>query len=374
MFHHKEIHQTDLHAWRHKQIMSDTRFTFPPPPPPPPPAASQFQSGYSQPARGNRGYNGQRTRGGRDSHGNARGEGRGGSAYGHFSSSHSPNRYGGNNDGHSSSESSSHTSREPANANGRYPLPNYPSIQQPQYPSNLRQEYGQQLPNYAPTFSGLHRPTNEYSMNWQNPPAGSHLNPKFLNQFQNQGGPLAQSTIPTYQSAKFEQYGFTGQPQPMGPPIRMGFSDNQYGQQASPDQYTNNVSPPSLNGGSTIPQISTSPYQPGIPDFTNHFSNHRKRGLKRGRSEASSRSQTQNPEPQAAPAVPAFGGPLPLPSKPPSIVEPSQKPRRKRRKHNQLGLTPKTEEHESSEEEEDDADEESKLAANASGSSNGAPM
>jgi hypothetical protein len=50
--------------------------------------------------------------------------------------------------------------------------------------------------------------------------------------------------------------------------------------------------------------------------------------------------------------------------KPPPAVD-AANPRKKKRKHNQLGLTPKTEDHESSEE--DDVDEESKLAPAAAG-------
>jgi len=49
--------------------------------------------------------------------------------------------------------------------------------------------------------------------------------------------------------------------------------------------------------------------------------------------------------------------------KPPVPQERPAKRGKKKRKHNQLGLTPKTEEHESSEEEEDDIDEEARLAA-----------
>jgi hypothetical protein len=65
---------------------------------------------------------------------------------------------------------------------------------------------------------------------------------------------------------------------------------------------------------------------------------------------------------QVAPAVPSFGIPLPL--KPPAPLETGRK-RKKKRRHNQLGLTPKTLEHESSEEEGNDIDEEAKLAVAA---------
>ena len=90
------------------------------------------------------------------------------------------------------------------------------------------------------------------------------------------------------------------------------------------------------------------------------------RGRKRNRSEAFRPSDNFQSRPQAAPAVPSFGNPLPvdLPIKPPGT---NGKKRKKKRRHNQLGLTPRAEEHESSEEEEDDQDEEAKLAAATDG-------
>lgn len=57
--------------------------------------------------------------------------------------------------------------------------------------------------------------------------------------------------------------------------------------------------------------------------------------------------------------------------KPPALYENTRKPRKKKRKHNQLGLTPKAEEHESSEEEEDDVNEEARLAAVTASASQG---
>lgn len=100
----------------------------------------------------------------------------------------------------------------------------------------------------------------------------------------------------------------------------------------------------------------------------------RGRGQKRGYREAFGRQRNHNPRPQAAPAVPSFGGTLPLPVKPPAAQDHARKPRKKKRKHNQLGLTPKAEEHESSEEEEDDADEESRLAAVSTGPCTGSRL
>ena len=103
----------------------------------------------------------------------------------------------------------------------------------------------------------------------------------------------------------------------------------------------------------------------------NPFSGHGGRGQKRGHGEAFSRPRNQNHRIQVAPAVPSYGGPLSLPTKPPALHESTRKPRKKKRKQNQLGLTPKAEEHESSEEEEDDADEEARLAAVAASADQG---
>lgn len=85
---------------------------------------------------------------------------------------------------------------------------------------------------------------------------------------------------------------------------------------------------------------------------------------KRDHSSAFNKPQSTAPRTPAAPAVPSFGNPLP--SKPPPAADATRKPKKRKRKHNQLGLTPKTEDHESSEEEED-ADEESKLAQPGTG-------
>ena len=69
------------------------------------------------------------------------------------------------------------------------------------------------------------------------------------------------------------------------------------------------------------------------------------------------RDRATAPRAPAAPAVPRFG--LPLPSKPTPTPEKSVPVKKRKREHNQLGLTPKQEEHVSSEE---DLDEEEHLA------------
>ncbi|CAI7652496.1 unnamed protein product [Penicillium glandicola] len=86
---------------------------------------------------------------------------------------------------------------------------------------------------------------------------------------------------------------------------------------------------------------------------------------KRDHSSAFNKPQSTAPRTPAAPAVPSFGNPLP--SKPPPAADSTanRKAKKRKRKHNQLGLTPHTEDHESSEEEVDE-DEESKLAQSGS--------
>ncbi|QQK44294.1 CCCH zinc finger protein [Penicillium digitatum] len=91
---------------------------------------------------------------------------------------------------------------------------------------------------------------------------------------------------------------------------------------------------------------------------------------KRDHSSAFSKPQSTAPRTPAAPAVPSFGNPLP--SKPPPAADSTanRKAKKRKRKHNQLGLTPNAENHESSEEDVDE-DEESKLAQ---GGSDKAPL
>ncbi|KAJ5178040.1 Zinc finger CCCH-type [Penicillium coprophilum] len=90
-----------------------------------------------------------------------------------------------------------------------------------------------------------------------------------------------------------------------------------------------------------------------------------KHNQKRDHSSAFNKPQSTAPRTPAAPAVPSFGNPLP--SKPPPAADSTanRKAKKRKRKHNQLGLTPHTEDHESSEEEADE-DEESKLAQSGS--------
>ncbi|KAI1962988.1 hypothetical protein LOZ58_002612 [Ophidiomyces ophidiicola] len=88
------------------------------------------------------------------------------------------------------------------------------------------------------------------------------------------------------------------------------------------------------------------------------------RSNKRPHSTAFSQRPAEN-QPTAPLPIPIFGNPLP--SKPPPAIDATRKAKKKRRKYNQLGLTPRTEDHESSEED-DDINEELRLAMLMKGS------
>ena len=168
----------------------------------------------------------------------------------------------------------------------------------------------------------------------------------------------------------------TGQPLLMGPPIRMGFDAQQNVLQkrqfAQPIANGTNGYHHGLLKGNDSYYGRSSPvgFPSGLHEALNPFPGHRGRGRKRGHGEAFNRTRNQNRHTPVAPAVPSFGGPVPLPVKPPALHETTRKPRKKKLKHNQLGLTPKAEERESSEEE-DDVDEEAKLASVAASARRG---
>ena len=165
----------------------------------------------------------------------------------------------------------------------------------------------------------------------------------------------------------------------MGPPIRMGFDEHRESRQTQHQPY-----PPTMNGpnpyqngtyhgsGSPYPQNPSIDDHPPRHDSPNPFAGHRG-GQKRRHGDAFGKSRNNNPKGQAAPAVPSFGGPLPLPVKPPVPLDNPKKSKKKKRRHNQLGLTPRVVEHESSEED-DDVDEEARLAAVAAGSAQGSQL
>jgi hypothetical protein len=87
---------------------------------------------------------------------------------------------------------------------------------------------------------------------------------------------------------------------------------------------------------------------------------------KRPYSAAFTKPPATGPRPQAAPAVPSFNAGIPF-SLPPKPTEPPHGKNKKPRKHNQLGLTPASQDHESSS---DDENEESKLASTITSNAN----
>ena len=97
----------------------------------------------------------------------------------------------------------------------------------------------------------------------------------------------------------------------------------------------------------------------------------RGRGHKRGFNEAFGQRGGRKGHPgyRTAPAVPQFGGPLPLPPKPPAIENEENRSKNDKRKNNKLGLTPKVAP-DSADETEDDENEETRLAAHGASESN----
>ncbi|KAF6236552.1 hypothetical protein HO173_005333 [Letharia columbiana] len=255
------------------------------------------------------------------------------------------------------------------------PLPSYPPVQLPQYPTILRQGYGQQIPAFP---LDARSPQVAYTANRN----GSTQNGNGQQQYSSHGYspslPTIQAPLPAPQNhTSFQTNAHAGQPLLMGPPIRMGFDAKPIGHQtqqhAQPTANGTNAHQHGLSNGHDSPYRHSSPmsFPSGRHESPNPFPGYRGRGQKRGHGEVFHRPRNQNHRIQVAPAVPSFGGPLPLPIKPPALHETTRKPRKKKRKHNQLGLTPKAEEHESSEEEEDDADEEARLAAVAASTGQG---
>ncbi|KAK2799019.1 hypothetical protein FQN50_008646 [Emmonsiellopsis sp. PD_5] len=163
----------------------------------------------------------------------------------------------------------------------------------------------------------------------------------------------------------------------MAPPMHWGFDNpSQGGYYPPPDSRPPNYPPyPDMRDHQAHHQPrqphdrqgSRPPHDYNAYPPTNQFARGEKfanRGNKRPHSSAFGAPRTPNTKPAAPLPVPSFGNPLPanpLPSKPPPSVDATRKHKKKRRKYNQLGLTPKTEEHESSETD-NDVDEEAKLS------------
>ena len=357
--------------------MSGHHFTFPPPPPAPS-QASQSYPGASQPFVGPNGHRGRGNRGGAGNRGRGYGHNQGDPRAGYFGSLHSTSSYGnfslGVDNKRSPPPNMGYNSQTNDHRRSGYPLPNYPPVQLPQYPINLHQDYGQQKSAF---------PANARSPQAAYPANGSGSAPMHNGQQQNVShgySPSLSAIQPPLPAAQnnnsFQTNAHAGQPVLMGPPIRIGFDAQRSGHQvqhyAQLTANGTNASQPGLSNGNDLSCRHSSPigFHSSRHEFPNPFPGHRGRGLGRGHGEAFNRPRNQNHRTQVAPAVPSFGSPLPLPIKPPALHENTKKPRKKKRKHNQLGLTPKAEEHESSEEE-DDADEEARLAAMAASADQG---
>ena len=352
--------------------MSGHIFTFPPPPPAPL-KASQSYPGLSQAFADPNGYRGRGTRGDHGIRGHDGGYNQGGQRSGYFGSSQSASSYGnsmfGADNKHSSPPSMGYNVQTNGQRRSGHPLPSYPPVQ---LPTKLRRGYGQQTPAFLADAQPLQA---AYPANRD----GSTPNYNGQQQHPSHGyGPsLATIRAPAQNDTSFQQNAHAGQPILMGPPIRMGFDPQRNGHQpqqhAQPIANGTNAYQHGLSNGNDSPYRHSSPmgFPSGRHESPTSFPGHRGRGQKRGYGEAFNRPRTQNHRTQVAPAVPSFGSPLPLPMKPPALSENNRKPRKKKRKHNQLGLTPKAEEHESSEEEEDDANEEARLAAVAASAGQG---
>ncbi|KAL4752647.1 hypothetical protein BDW72DRAFT_170705 [Aspergillus terricola var. indicus] len=313
--------------------MNPQGFSFPPPPPPPPTQQHPPQQQYA--------HNNAFTPYGQNHHGQRGGRGGG--------------QFRGRGRGYGNRGRGGHFMNSDANQSGGYAAApgGYAPMTYSGYPA-------QQMPNQQTSIPTPHY-TQPPSQNFSNAVTGStfastshypqpavHGTP-----YQQQSGySTTYATPTTQQSPSYTQTNPARQnatpsvqPTMMGPPIRWGFEGTGHSGSFPGPQRPNQRGPRQNN-------------------TYNHQSSPGKHANKRDHTSAFGKPQSTAPRVPAPPPVPSFGNPLPL--KPPTPVDSQRKPKKKKRKHNQLGLTPKTEEHESSEEE-DDADEETRLAAGGPG-------
>ncbi|KAL2004963.1 hypothetical protein VTN00DRAFT_2813 [Thermoascus crustaceus] len=340
--------------------MTSQGFSFPPPPPPPPP--QQNQPSFQTPSASPYGQNSYGARGGRGSGGYNRGRGRGyggrGGRGGHFGASdagHAPY--------HANPPSAVNQSYAQVNY-GAYPAQHYP----PAASSASAAPYNASRPPSYPPSHG--QPGFAPGQPFSQSPA-SHL-PSYPPQPTYDTGYNASTKLPhsTSYPPQATPSGFTSPipaphtsspaphaaPAVMGPPMRWGFDDRRSARYYPEETYS------SKPNSSYEPQPSNAHHHRSAPtpaaDTFTRNGNKRPYSSAFGKPQAQAQAQAAAPQTPAPPPVPSFGNPLP--SKPPPAVDATRKPRKKKRKHNQLGLTPKTEEHESSEEE-DDVDDEARL-------------
>ena len=322
--------------------MTSTNFVFPPPPPPPPPPPSSV-SFESFPSSSNQ------VRSGNTCNENGRGGHYGGR--GNSSTRGWPPRGSrGSRSGGSSSYSNPRTNGQQLGPRGGYNnqyqnrVQHYSAgtiqYQQQQYQAQQLQQIG-----YGQSAYGF---SNNCFVHGHG--GGIPSNPFPLNKGNVEAGPVRQnvrdvSSTSNWLGSEHQHPGgeplYNTNPPFMGPPIRMGFSGT--GQNDSAH----------LRGQASRQGI----HQSFWPIETN-FPAQQGPGQQRTTSTAYSGSRIIAAKFLAPPSVPEFGAPIVIVH--PSKMEKAHKPRKKR-KHNQLGLTPKTEDHESSEDEE--VDEETKLAS-----------
>lgn len=362
--------------------MTSHQFVFPPPPPPPPPT----QPSYHNPggphnswnnARGNRsdhrrgqsGFN-------RGSRGGARGSSGGGSR----------GSRGGSRGGSYGLYHTGFDSRSTNSAGHSYPLPQYPPGQQLHYPA-APQNHIHPAPAYSTVPIGQPAPGVDVGVEYHDNSQGQaqfYSVPQdgtpYNYNFPNQNTPYNPQQAPQYVPVaplQDNQYPTMIR----GPPIRMGFGANnrtagdqhvQAQYQIQPQSISSGVHHLQHGSGSTMPPSFRAASQILLNntryDSPNPYPDQRNRGQKRQHDGIAGQRRhkiktSAEMKTKVAPAVPSFGTPLPV------ILPPSQeteeRPKRKKRRHNQLGLTPKSLEYESSEDE-NDVDEEVKLA-NAAG-------
>ncbi|KAI4148591.1 MAG: hypothetical protein LQ340_005032, partial [Diploschistes diacapsis] len=288
-----------------------SNFVFPPPPPPPPVATQESSTA----SRGNSGGN----------WGNGLGRGRGG-AY--------PSQRGGNRGGLSNTWNAQGYARAASSSGYSYQQRNGFSNNQGasnSRPQQYNQANGQWQQGYATNQTVTHTVTGSYQQ---------HQAPNHFTQGQTYG-PQTYGGAAVYANQP-NQYAPQGTPPiTMGPPIRMGFKDMRDSAYAvSPNQ--------SYGANSAHYKIDNRLQSSG-----------RGRGQKRHFGEAFGHKDIK-PKTATAPSVPSFGAPLSIPTPASLPFKEGAQTKKKKRQHNQLGLTPKVDDPEYSE---DDADEESKLAA-----------
>ena len=328
---------------------------FPPPPPAPPPAQN-FPLPHD-PSNPN-GFRGRGSRGHRGGGFQAR-SGNSNRSRGGYSRTVSNTRGYGGHYGHPNGSFDQQNARHSGPSNrfteANSAKPAYLPFAQPQPPQNLRNSIRTAQAYQQPVHGGFVDQNGEAPQN-----AGNYGSPA--------SGEYRVNNFQLSASSNSHPGAIIGEPTLRGPTIRIGFNQQHNGihselnfqnaqQNSRPGGYRH---PYSSNGQNGLPAPHHSPQ--------NTFQNYGGRGRKRGHSEAFVRGGRAQgpPKGQAPPAVPNFGGPLSLPTKPPAPQGEKKLRRKKKRKHNQLGLTPRAEEHESSDEvEEDIGDEETRLAAAA---------